>query len=486
MPTNILMPALSPTMTEGTLARWLKKEGEQIRAGDVIAEIETDKATMEVEAVDEGVLSRILVADGTAGVKVNDPIAVLQGEGEDAAAPAPAAPAPTPVAPAASASAAAPAMPAPAMPAPATAAPPSPAPAAVAPAANGHDAGHGADRVFASPLARRMAKQAGMDLSAMKGSGPNGRIIRADIEAKQAGSAGAPAAHAAPPAPVMPAAERVEAQAGGRETDAIQAVPVQQVKPAAPAPSAIPASAIPAPAKAAPVTAPHQLVPNSAMRKVIARRLLESHQQVPNFFVTMDIEIDALLKLRADLNARAPKEGKGAFKLSVNDLVIKAAAVTLRRVPKMNASYTDDSMVVYDDVDISIAVSMPDGLITPIVRKADQKGLAAISGEMRDLGARAKAGKLRPEEFQGGTFSISNLGMFGVKHFTAIINPPQAAILAVGAGEPRPVVRNGALAIANVMTCTLSVDHRVADGALGAEWMQVFKGIIEDPLSLML
>ena len=335
--------------------------------------------------------------------------------------------------------------------------------------------------MFASPLARRMAKQAGMDLSAMKGSGPNGRIIRADIEAKQAGSAGAPAAHAAPPAPVMPAAEQVEAQAGGRETDAIQAVPVQQVKPAAPAPSAIPASA-----KAAPVTAPHQLVPNSAMRKVIARRLLESHQQVPNFFVTMDIEIDALLKLRADLNARAPKEGKGAFKLSVNDLVIKAAAVTLRRVPKMNASYTDDSMVVYDDVDISIAVSMPDGLITPIVRKADQKGLAAISGEMKDLGARAKAGKLKPEEFQGGTFSISNLGMFGVKHFTAIINPPQAAILAVGAGEPRPVVRNGALAIANVMTCTLSVDHRVADGALGAEWMQVFKSIIEDPLSLML
>jgi pyruvate dehydrogenase E2 component (dihydrolipoamide acetyltransferase) len=480
MPTNILMPALSPTMTEGTLARWLKKEGEQIRAGDVIAEIETDKATMEVEAVDEGVLSKILVADGTAGVKVNDPIAVLQGEGEDAAAPAPAAPAPAAVAPAASASAAAaPPTPAPAMPAPAAAAPPSPAPAA--PTANGHDAGHGADRVFASPLARRMAKQAGMDLSAMKGTGPNGRIIRADIEAKQASGPGVPATHAAPPASVMPASERVEAQAGGRETDAVQAVPVQQVKPAAPSPSAIPA-----PAKAAPVAAPHQLVPNSTMRKVIARRLLESHQQVPNFFVTMDIEIDALLKLRADLNARAPKEGKGAFKLSVNDLVIKAAAVTLRRVPKMNASYTDDSMIAYDDVDISVAVSMPDGLITPIVRKADQKGLAAISGEMKDLGARAKTGKLKPEEFQGGTFSISNLGMFGVKHFTAIINPPQAAILAVGAGEPRPVVRNGALAIANVMTCTLSVDHRVADGALGAEWMQVFKDIIEDPLSLML
>jgi len=455
MPTNILMPALSPTMTEGTLARWLKKEGEQVRAGDVIAEIETDKATMEVEAVDEGVLGKILVADGTAGVKVNDPIAVLLGEGEEAgAAPVPAAPSPS----AASAPPAAPSAPA-AAPAPA---------ASAAPAANGHDSG----RVFASPLARRMAKQAGIDLSAMKGTGPNGRIVRADIEAKQ-GAAAAPAGH-------------MEAQAGGRETDAVQATPVQQVKPAAPPPAAAPTLALAPAAKAGPVTAPHQLVPNSTMRKVIARRLLESHQQVPNFYVTMDIEIDALLKLRADLNARAPKEGKGAFKLSVNDLVIKAAAVTLRRVPKMNASYTEDAMVVYDEVDISVAVSMPDGLITPIVRRADQKGLAAISGEMKDLGARAKAGKLKPEEFQGGTFSISNLGMFGVKQFTAIINPPQAGILAVGAGEQRPVVKNGALAIATVMTCTLSVDHRVADGALGAEWMQVFKTIVEDPLSLML
>jgi len=455
MPTNILMPALSPTMTEGTLARWLKKEGEQVRAGDVIAEIETDKATMEVEAVDEGVLGKILVADGTAGVKVNDPIAVLLGEGEEAgAAPVPAAPSPS----AASAPPAAPSAPA-AAPAPA---------ASAAPAANGHDSG----RVFASPLARRMAKQAGIDLSAMKGTGPNGRIVRADIEAKQ-GAAPAPAGH-------------MEAQAGGRETDAVQATPVQQVKPAAPPPAAAPTLALAPAAKAGPVTAPHQLVPNSTMRKVIARRLLESHQQVPNFYVTMDIEIDALLKLRADLNARAPKDGKGAFKLSVNDLVIKAAAVTLRRVPKMNASYTEDAMVVYDEVDISVAVSMPDGLITPIVRRADQKGLAAISGEMKDLGARAKAGKLKPEEFQGGTFSISNLGMFGVKQFTAIINPPQAGILAVGAGEQRPVVKNGALAIATVMTCTLSVDHRVADGALGAEWMQVFKTIVEDPLSLML
>jgi len=447
MATNILMPALSPTMTEGTLARWLKKEGEQVRAGDVIAEIETDKATMEVEAVDEGVLSKILVADGTAGVKVNDPIAVLTEDGEEAAAPAAKAPpaqAPAAQAPAAQAPAA---VPAPAPPAPAAAAAP-------APMANGHDT----ERVFASPLARRMAKQAGIDLSSMKGSGPNGRIIRADIEARQA--------------PGAPQPSPVEPQAGAREAEAPAAPPVQQVKPA--------------PKPAVPVTAPHQLVPNSTMRKVIAKRLLESHQLVPNFYVTMDVEIDALLKLRADLNARSPKDGPGAFKLSVNDLVIKATAAALRRVPKVNASYTEDAMIVYDDIDISVAVSMPDGLITPIVRKADQKGLAAISNEMKDLGARAKSGKLKPEEFQGGSFSISNLGMFGVKQFTAIINPPQAAILAVGAGEKRPVVKDGALAVATVMTCTLSVDHRVADGALGAEWMAVFKGIVEDPLSLML
>jgi pyruvate dehydrogenase E2 component (dihydrolipoamide acetyltransferase) len=443
MATNILMPALSPTMTEGTLARWLKKEGDDVRAGDVIAEIETDKATMEVEAVDEGVLSKILVPDGTAGVKVNEPIAVLAGEGEDAAAPAPKAP--PAQAPAAQAPVAAPA--------PASAALP-------APKLNGHDPAfdHEGERIFASPLARRMAKQANIDLSSIKGSGPNGRIIRADIEARQA--------------PGRPQPAPVEAQAGAREAE-VATPPVPQAKPA-PKPAAVP------------VTAPHQLVPNSTMRKVIARRLLESHQLVPNFYVTMDMEIDALLKLRADLNARAPKDGPGTFKLSVNDLVIKAAAAALRRVPKVNATYTEDAMVVYDDIDISVAVSMPDGLITPIVRKADQKGLAAISNEMKDLGARAKSGKLKPEEFQGGSFSISNLGMFGVKQFTAIINPPQAAILAVGAGEKRPVVKDGALAVATVMTCTLSVDHRVADGALGAEWMAVFKGIIEDPLSLML
>jgi pyruvate dehydrogenase E2 component (dihydrolipoamide acetyltransferase) len=430
MATNILMPALSPTMTEGTLARWLKKEGEKVVAGDIIAEIETDKATMEVEAVDEGVLGKILVADGTTGVKVNDPIAILVNEGEAVpAAGAPAAPKAAPIA---------------ASPAPTSASP--------APLANGHASG--TDRIFVSPLARRMAKQAGIDLAALKGSGPNGRIIKADIEAAQKPGA-------KPAAPVV--------------------APVSAAAPvAAPPPVAKPAPV------AAPITAPHRLVPNSTMRKVIARRLTEAKQQVPHFYVTVDVELDALLKLRADLNARSPKDGPGAFKLSVNDLIIKASAAALRRIPKVNASYTEDAIVYYDDVDISVAVSIEDGLITPIIRQADRKGLAAISNEMKELAGRARAGKLKPEEFQGGGFSISNLGMFGVRDFAAIINPPQGAILAVGAGEQRPVVKQGALAIATVMSCTLSVDHRVVDGALGAEWLAAFKAIVEDPLSLML
>ena len=433
MATNILMPALSPTMTEGTLARWLKAEGDTIKAGDVIAEIETDKATMEVEAVDEGVLGKILVADGTQGVAVNAPIAVLVAKGE--AVPASAAPAPAPAAPASAPS------PAAATPAPATAAPA----AAPAPTArgNGQDAGGG--RQFVSPLARRMAQQAGLDLSGLTGTGPHGRIVKADVEA---------ALHAAP-----------------------AAAP-------APAPAMAPAARAPAPAPV--ITAPHRLMPNSTMRKVIARRLTEAKRDIPHFYVSMDIEIDALLKLREDLNARSPKDGPGAFRLSVNDLIIKAAAVTLRRIPKVNASYTEDNVILYDDVDISVAVSIPDGLITPIVRQADRKGLAAISTEMKDLAARAKTGKLKPEEFQGGGFSISNMGMYGVSDFAAVINPPQAAILAVAAGQQRPVVKNGALAIATVMTCTLSVDHRVVDGALGAEWLAAFKAVVEDPMSLML
>jgi pyruvate dehydrogenase E2 component (dihydrolipoamide acetyltransferase) len=426
MSTNILMPALSPTMTEGTLARWLKKEGDTVKAGDVLAEIETDKATMEVEAVDEGVLGKILVADGTAGVKVNAPIAILIEPGEKLGA----APAPAPVA--ASAPAAAPA----------------PAPvAAAAPVATPTPAHAGGDRVVASPLAKRMAMQAGIDLSGLHGTGPGGRIVKADVEAAQAGGA--------KPAPVAAAA---------------------------PAPIAAPAAKAPA----APISAGHTLIPHTTMRKVIARRLTEAKSTIPHFYVSMDIELDAMLKLRADLNAKSAKDGPGAFKLSVNDLIIKAAALTLKRVPKVNASWTDEALVMYDDIDISIAVSIAEGLITPIVRKADQKGLAAISNEMKDLAARAKSGKLKPEEFQGGGFSISNMGMYGVSNFAAIINPPQSAILAVAAGQQRPVVKDGALAIATVMTCTLSVDHRVVDGALGAEWLAEFKRIMEDPLSLML
>ena len=429
MATNILMPALSPTMTEGNLARWLKKEGERIKAGDVIAEIETDKATMEVEAVDEGILGKILVPGGTQGVKVNDVIAVLVEEGEAVPSGVPAAAAPTPVA-----------TPAPAAPAGAA---PAPVMASVAQPA----AAPAGERIFVSPLAKRMAQQAGLDLAGVKGSGPNGRIVKADVEAALArGPVVAPAPAAAPVA--------------------------------APAPK-------PAPAPVA-ITAPHTAVPNSTMRKVIARRLSESKATIPHFYVTMDIEIDALLKLRADLNARSPKEGPGAYKLSVNDLVIKATAAVLRRYPQCNATWTEDAILQYHDVDISVAVSIPEGLITPIVRSADKKGLAAISNEMKDLAARAKSGKLKPEEFQGGGFSISNMGMYGVSDFSAIINPPQAGILAVSAGLQKPVVKDGALAIATVMTCTLSVDHRVIDGALAAEFIQALKRTIEDPLSLLL
>ena len=418
MATNILMPALSPTMTEGTLARWLKKEGDAIKAGDVIAEIETDKATMEIEAVDEGVLGKILVVDGTEGVKVNAPIAVMVDAGEAVpTAAAPAAPKPVAVA--------------------AAAAPIVAAAAAPAPVARPAD-----ERVVASPLARRMAAQAGVDLAALTGTGPGGRIVRADIEAAVRG--GAPVAATAP-APVAPKAP------------------------------------------AAPITAPHRVVPHSSMRKVIARRLTEAKSSIPHFYVSMDVEIDELIALGEKLNSKSPARDKpDSYFITINDLVIKATAAALRKVPTVNASWTDAGMVFYDDVDISIAVSIPDGLITPIVRKADQKGLLTISREMKDLAGRARAGKLKPEEFQGGGFSISNMGMFGVSSFSAIINPPQAGILAVGAGQKRAVVKNGELVVATVMTVTISVDHRVIDGALAATWLKAFKGIVEDPLSLML
>ena len=290
-----------------------------------------------------------------------------------------------------------------------------------------------------------MAKQAGIDLAALKGSGPNGRIVKADIEAAQ-----------------------------------------QKGPAAAPAPTAVQPSAAPVAKAATAITAPHRLVPHSSIRKVIARRLTEAKSTIPHFYVSMDVEIDAMNKMLAELNAKAPKEGDGAYLITINDMVIKASAATLRRVPTVNAAWTDDGMALFDDVDISVAVAIPDGLITPIVRKADQKGLATISREMKDLAGRARAGKLKPEEFQGGGFSISNMGMFGVSEFAAIINPPQAAILAVAAGQKRPVVKNNSLAIATVMTVTLSVDHRVVDGALGARWLREFKRIVEDPLSLLL
>jgi pyruvate dehydrogenase E2 component (dihydrolipoamide acetyltransferase) len=418
MATNILMPALSPTMTEGTLSRWLKKEGEDVRAGDVIAEIETDKATMEVEAVDEGVLGKILVADGTEGVKVNEPIAILvdQGEAVPAAAPATAKPAAAPPKPETKAE------------------PPRPAPQS----GNGHD--QGGERIFVSPIARRMARQAGVDLVTLKGSGPNGRIVKADIEAA-----------------------------------------LQKGTPRVPQPVAAPAAR-----PSAPISAPHKLVPHSSVRKVIARRLTEAKSTIPHFYVSMDVEIDTLIRLMNELNEKSPKDGPDVYLITINDLVIKASAATLRRVPTVNAGWTDDGMALFDDVDISVAVAIPDGLITPIIRKADQKGLATISREMKDLAGRARSGKLKPEEFQGGGFSISNMGMFGVTEFAAIINPPQAAILAVAAGQKRPVVKNDSLSIATVMTCTLSVDHRVVDGALGARWLREFKRIVEDPLSLLL
>jgi pyruvate dehydrogenase E2 component (dihydrolipoamide acetyltransferase) len=441
MPIKILMPALSPTMTEGNLAKWLKREGEAVKPGDVLAEIETDKATMEVEAIDEGTLGKILVPAGAQAIKVNEPIALLLTEGEDAsaldaAAAAPAVAASAPAAPPKAAEAtppaAAPARPAAPLP---TAAPATAPPMTAAPTADG------AERRFASPLARRMAAAAGLDLAAIGGSGPNGRIVKSDVEATLARGPGA--------------------------------------RPAAPA-EAAPAAAAPA----APVVGlpPFTEVPNSQIRKVIARRLGESKRDAPHFYLSIDCEIDQLLKVRQELNARAGDK----YKLSVNDFVIRACALALKQVPAANASWTEAAIRLYKQADISVAVAAPSGLITPIIRQADAKGLAAISNEMKELAGRAREGKLKPEEYQGGTFSVSNLGMYGIKSFAAVINPPQGAILAVGAGEQRPVVKEGALAIATVMTCTLSVDHRVVDGAIGAEFLAAFKKLIEDPLTMLL
>ncbi|MEO1090975.1 MAG: pyruvate dehydrogenase complex dihydrolipoamide acetyltransferase [Pseudomonadota bacterium] len=425
MPIQILMPALSPTMTEGTVATWQKQEGDKVEPGDVIAEIETDKATMEVEAVDEGVLGRILVPAGSENVAVNTPIAILLAEGEDAAA---AEPPPTPNA-------------APSVGVAEVSA--SPAPAAPTPAAQPRNNG---ERVLASPLAKRMAKQAGLDLAALTGTGPHGRIIKADIEAALAAGAGTvPSAR--------PLAGAIEAPVAGDTTPAV----------------GVPSD-------------PHEVVPLNTMRRTIARRLAQAKRDIPHFYLTMAVELDSLLRLRGELNGRRDAD----YKLSVNDFVIKACAMALRRVPDANASFGGDVLYRFTNVDVAVAVAIDGGLITPIVRGADQKGLALISNEMKELAERARAGKLQPEEYQGGGFTISNLGMYGVREFSAVINPPQACILAVGAAEQRPVVKEGALAIATVMSATLSVDHRVVDGALGAELLQQVKSILQDPLQLLL
>ncbi|MFP3545901.1 pyruvate dehydrogenase complex dihydrolipoamide acetyltransferase [Rhizobium sp. SIMBA_035] len=447
MPINITMPALSPTMEEGNLAKWLVKEGDTVKSGDVIAEIETDKATMEVEAVDEGTVAKIVVPAGTEGVKVNALIAVLAAEGEDVKAAA------------SGAGSSAPAPKAEAAPAPkaeAAAAPAAAAPAAQAPAAAPAAASSG-NRTFSSPLARRLAKEAGIDLAAVTGSGPHGRVVKSDVEAAVSGGgakAAAPAASAAAPqAAAAPAAPK------GASEEAVLKLFEQ---------------------------GSYELVPHDNMRKTIARRLVESKQTVPHFYVTVDCELDALMALRAQLNDAAPrKDSAPAYKLSVNDMVIKAMALALRDVPDANVSWTDNNMVKHKHADVGVAVSIPGGLITPIIRKAELKTLSAISNEMKDLGKRAKDRKLKPEEYQGGTTSVSNMGMMGVKDFAAVINPPHATILAVGAGEQRVVVKKGEMAIATVMSVTLSTDHRCVDGALGAQLLQAFKGYIENPMGML-
>ena len=448
MPINILMPALSPTMEKGNLAKWLKKEGDKVKSGDVIAEIETDKATMEVEAVDEGTIAKILVPEGTQDVAVNDVIAVLAGDGEDVkAAGAAAASAPKAAAPAAEAPKAAP-TPAPAAPAAAKAAPP--AAAAPAPQAAPAQQTNGHARIFSSPLARRLAKEAGIELGRINGSGPHGRVVARDVEEAKSGK-GLKAPAAAPGAPSI-----------------------------APSMSDKQILALFEPGS-------YEVIPHDGMRRTIAQRLTASVQTVPHFYLTMDCDIGKLLAAREEINAAAPKdkEKKPLYKLSVNDFVIKAMAIALQRIPNTNVSWTEAGMLKHKHSDIGVAVAMPGGLITPIIRKAETKSLSTISSEMKDFAARARARKLKPEEYQGGTTAVSNLGMYGIKDFTAVINPPHATILAVGTSEERAVVRNGKIEAAHIMSVTLSCDHRAVDGALGAELIGAFKMLIENPVMMM-
>jgi len=464
MPTNILMPALSPTMEKGNLAKWLKKEGDKVKSGDVIAEIETDKATMEYEAVDEGTLAKIVVPEGTQDVPVNSLIAVLAGDGEDvkaAAASAAAKPAAVPP-PKAAASAAAKPGSAPkaaeaAKPEPAKASAPSqaaPPPKPAAPSAPQPVAGGGSNRVFSSPLARRLAKEAGIDLARVQGSGPHGRVIARDIDAAKSGK-GLRAPGAAP-------------AAGGAAPAIAPSMSDQQVR-------------------ALYEEGAYDFVPHDGMRRTIAQRLTASTQTIPHFYETVDCDIGKLMAAREEINAAAPKDkdGKPAYKLSVNDFVIKALALALQQIPNANVSWTDSGMLKHKHSDVSVAVALPAGLITPIIRNAEAKSLSAISNEMKELAGRARAGKLKPHEYQGGTTSVSNLGMYGIKDFTAVINPPQSTILAVGTGEERAVVRDGKLAISTIMSVTLSCDHRAVDGALGAELISAFKRLIENPVMMV-
>jgi pyruvate dehydrogenase E2 component (dihydrolipoamide acetyltransferase) len=444
MPINILMPALSPTMEKGNLAKWLKKEGDKVKSGDVIAEIETDKATMEVEAVDEGTIAKILIPEGTQDVAVNDVIAVLAGDGEDvksASATAPSAP-PKP-APAAQAPAAAKPSAPPPPPAAAPAAKPMPQATAAPAGANGHD------RVFSSPLARRLAKEAGIEIGRITGTGPHGRVIARDVEEAKSGKG--------LKAPAPPSAPAIAPTMSDKQILAL-------FEPGS-----------------------YEIVPHDGMRRTIAQRLTAAAQTIPHFYLTIDCDIGKLLAAREEINAAAPKdkEKKPLYKLSVNDFVIKAMAIALQRIPNCNVSWTESGMVKHKHSDIGVAVAMPGGLITPIIRKAETKTLSTISTEMKDFAARARARKLKPDEYQGGTTAISNLGMYGINHFTAVINPPHATILAVGTSEERAVVRNGKIEAAQMMSVTLSCDHRAIDGALGAELIGAFKMLIENPVMMM-
>jgi len=465
MPINILMPALSPTMEKGNLAKWLKKEGEAVKTGDIIAEIETDKATMEYEAIDDGVMAKIVVPEGTNDVPVNQLIAVMAQEGEDpkaAAANAPSAGAPSPQpSPPRGEGAAVPAAPAP-QPSAAEAKAPSAPPAPRSPSPHGGEGrGEGASapgqgtRIFASPLARRLAKEAGLDLARIQGTGPHGRVIARDI-------------------------------AGAKEGKGLQAPTVAPAPAAAPAPTAAQA---PSDEKIRALFEPgsYQVVPHDNMRKIIAQRLVQAKQTIPHFYLSLDCNIGKLLAAREEINAAAPKDkdGKPAWKLSVNDFIIKALAVALVRVPEANVTWTEGGMLKHKHADVGVAVAIPGGLITPIVRQADIKPLSVISNEMKDFAARARARKLKPEEYQGGTTAVSNLGMFGIKEFYAVINPPHATILSVGVGEERPIAKNGKIEVAQMMTVGLATDHRAVDGALGAQLFGVFKSLIENPVMMV-